>query len=156
MRWITKSFTELTTTELYQLLQLRAEVFVVEQTCYYQDLDGKDCHPGALHLLGYEDEQLVAYLRVLPEGVSYQGHLSIGRVVTHESIRGSGGGHRLLRRGVAECQAMAAHLPIKLSAQEHLQGYYGGQGFVTVSDVYLEDGINHVAMVRQPQPLAAV
>ncbi|MPY25970.1 GNAT family N-acetyltransferase [Shewanella sp. YLB-07] len=153
MHFITKSFKELTIDELYELLQLRIEVFVVEQTCYYQDLDDKDRHPGAQHLLGYHDGRLAGYLRTLPRGVSYPEYQSIGRVVTSDAVRGQGTGHQLLEEGVALCLAQDAELAIKISAQEHLQGYYGRQGFVTVSDVYLEDGIDHVAMVRAPQQL---
>ncbi|AQS38658.1 putative acyltransferase [Shewanella psychrophila] len=153
MHFITKSFKELTTDELYELLQLRSEVFVVEQTCYYQDLDDKDRHPGARHLLGYHEGRLAAYLRMLPTGVSYPQHQSIGRVVTSDAVRGQGAGHQLLEQGVALCLSQDADLGIKISAQEHLQAYYGRQGFVTVSGVYLEDGINHVAMVRVPQQL---
>lgn len=154
MHFKIKRFNELTLDQLYELLQLRSEVFVVEQTCYYQDLDDKDRHPGALHLLAYHDNRLVGYLRILPQGVSYPKHMSIGRVVTSDAIRGQGAGHQLLHQGVAFCISANAELPIKLSAQEHLQDYYARQGFVRVSDVYLEDGIEHVAMVRAPQPLA--
>ena len=154
MHFIIKSFNQLTIDELYELLQLRSEVFVVEQTCYYQDLDDRDRHPGALHLLGYHNDRLGGYLRILPKGVSYPEHQSIGRVVTSDAVRGQGAGHQLLHQGVALCLSQNSELPIKISAQEHLQGYYGSQGFVTVSEVYQEDGINHVAMVRAPQPLA--
>ena len=155
MHFITKSFKELTIDQLYELLQLRSEVFVVEQTCYYQDLDDKDRHPGARHLLGYHEGRLAAYLRILPRGVSYPEHQSIGRVVTSDAVRGQGAGHQLLQHGVELCLSQDAELSIKISAQEHLQGYYGRQGFVTVSDVYLEDGIDHVAMVRAPQQLTS-
>ncbi|MCW8833828.1 MAG: GNAT family N-acetyltransferase [Colwellia sp.] len=152
MHFIVKNFEALTVNELYELLQLRSEVFVVEQNCYYQDLDDKDRHPQALHVLGYQNDRLSAYLRILPKGVSYPEYQSIGRVVTSSEVRGQGAGHQLLQQGIAQCLRQNAELPIKISAQEHLQAYYARQGFATVSDVYLEDGINHVAMIREAQP----
>ena len=143
-----KKFKELSLDQLYELLQLRSQVFVVEQTCYYQDIDDKDRDPHALHVLGYHKGILVAYLRILPQGISYPDHQSIGRVVTSDVMRGRGAGHQLLAHGIELCVAQNPSIGIKISAQEHLQKYYGHHRFVTVSEVYLEDDINHVAMIR--------
>lgn len=148
MKWIDKTFEQLTTRELYALLQLRSEVFVVEQRCDYQDLDDKDHHPAARHLLGYQDQALVAYLRLLPPGLSYSGMSSIGRVVTSPAIRNQGWGAPLMSEGVALCLQHWPQYNIKISAQSHLQHYYRRFGFLATGDEYLEDDIPHIAMVR--------
>lgn len=150
MHWITKNFEQLTTTELYDMLQLRVEVFVVEQTCYYQDLDDKDRHPGTQHLLGYIDGRLVAYLRALAPGVSYPGHASIGRVLTRDNIRGQGWGQPLMSEGMTLCRQQWPEHRVKISAQYHLQAYYGRFGFTAVGEQYLEDDIPHIAMESVP------
>lgn len=151
VNFVVKTFQELSTHELYDCLQLRSAVFVVEQHCVYQDLDNKD--KNAHHVLGYQDHTLVAYLRVLPKGMSYSEHQSIGRVVTCGSVRGQGVGQQLLQAGIDVCLAHDPDVGIKISAQEYLIDYYGLYQFKVVSDVYLEDGINHVAMIRAPHVL---
>jgi len=146
IQWQVLTFEQLSTAQLYQLLQLRIEVFVVEQTCFYQDLDGKDKQEGTGHVMGYCDGELVAYSRVLAPGVSYAGKASIGRVIVLESARGLKLGDRLIERSLQYCLSNWPDVDIQISAQEHLQGYYQKHGFVTVSKMYFEDDIPHVAM----------
>jgi ElaA protein len=152
-QWQIKTFNELSLDQLYDLLKLRIDVFVVEQCCYYPDLDGEqnqlDRHKDTVHLFGYQGEILVAYLRVLALGQSYDDYISIGRVVTAKQARGAGLGHELMSEGLKVCQQHFANQPIKISAQEHLINFYQQHGFKQVSAMYLEDNIPHVAMVKQ-------
>ncbi len=148
IRWQHKHFNQLTVNELYDALKLRIDVFVVEQTCYYPDLDDCDRNPATLHLLGYANNELVAYLRILPPGETYADYVSIGRVATRKDVRGSGLGHPLIKQGIALCKTNWPTTNIKISAQEHLQGYYQKHGFKTVSEMYLEDDIPHIAMLK--------
>jgi len=152
-QWQTKRFNELSLNQLYDALKLRVDVFVVEQTCYYPDLDSEknqlDRHQETLHLLGYQHSTLVAYLRVLAQGQSYDDYISIGRVATAKDARGSGLGHELMSEGLKLCQKNFANQAIKISAQEHLKEYYQQHGFKQVSDMYLEDNIPHIAMVNK-------
>ena len=144
--WATKPFDTLTLAELYALLQLRSEVFVVEQTCAFQDIDGHD--QAALHLLGYTATgELAAYARLLAAGRSYA-QVSIGRVVTSPRHRGHGLGRELLRQAIGQCEAQFGLQPIKIGAQQYLRAFYESFGFVTEGEGYLEDGIPHVHMVR--------
>ena len=150
--WQTKKFTEFSLDQLYDVLKLRVDIFVVEQTCFYPDLDSDkdllDRHPDTLHLLGYHEDQLVAYLRILPKGQSYPDHISIGRVVTASKARGAGLGHELMSEGISQCRQHFPNESIKISAQQHLKAYYQQYGFTQVSDMYLEDDIPHIAMIR--------
>ncbi|MFP2905665.1 GNAT family N-acetyltransferase [Pyxidicoccus sp. 3LFB2] len=150
-RWMWKSFRELTLDELYALLALRQEVFVVEQRSIYQDVDGLD--GGSVHLLAYEDAEggpfLAAYLRVLPPGLKFPGASSIGRVVTSPRARGRGWGRELVERGVARLDAHFPTADIRISAQHYLQRFYEDFGFHAEGDVYDEDGIPHIEMVRK-------
>ncbi|MDP2559794.1 GNAT family N-acetyltransferase [Psychrobium sp. 1_MG-2023] len=151
MQWQVFTFEQLTTHQLYQLLQLRAEVFVVEQTCFYQDLDDKDTVDSTLHLLGYQSDErgqltLCAYSRVLAPGVSYDGHASIGRVVTKACVRGERVGHELIKESLLLTAKHWPKLQVKISAQTHLQSFYQQHGFNPVSEEYLEDDIPHIAM----------
>lgn len=150
--WQAKTFTELSLDQLYDALKLRVDIFVVEQTCFYPDLDSEkeqlDRHPQTIHLLGYHDEQLAAYLRILPKGQSYPDYVSIGRVVIGVNARGSGLGHELMTEALSLCQENFANEDIKISAQQHLKLYYQEHGFAQVSEMYLEDGIPHIAMLR--------
>ncbi|GAA6173009.1 GNAT family N-acetyltransferase [Colwellia sp. KU-HH00111] len=150
--WTAKTFNELTLDQLYDLLKLRIDVFVVEQTCFYPDLDGEkgqlDRHQDTLHLLGYHNGTLVGYLRILALGQSYPDHISIGRVAIAKKARGSGLGHQLMSEALTLC---SKHFPghnIKISAQEYLINYYQQHGFKQVSQMYLEDNIPHVAMIK--------
>ena len=145
--WQVKAFSELSTDQLYDALKLRIDVFVVEQTCYYPDLDDCDRNKDTLHLLGYDNEQLVAYLRILPKGETYPDYISIGRVATRADYRGKGIGHPLMIKALAVCEQAFTGQSIKISAQQHLEKYYQQHNFVTVSDMYLEDDIPHIAML---------
>ena len=146
MHWILKSWSELTTDELYELLALRAEVFVVEQTCPFQDLDGLDRRAGVWHLLGYQGEQLAAYARIMAPGIGDASGVAIGRVVTSPQARGSGLGHALLGEAVQACEAHWPGRSIWLGAQAHLQGFYGQHGFVAEGEGHIEDDIPHIGM----------
>ena len=150
MNWSMKSWSELTTDELYELLALRAEVFVVEQTCPFQDLDGLDRRDGVLHLLGREGDHLAAYARIMAPGIGDDSGAATGRVVTSPRSRGGGLGHRLLVQAARECEARWPAHSIWLGAQAHLQGFYGQHGFVAEGEGYLEDDIPHMGMRREP------
>ncbi len=139
-----RPFDSLTPGELYEILHLRIAVFVVEQDCVYQDLDGKD--PAAAHILGWHQGNIIAYARILAPGQQYPGHAAIGRVVTDSSFRGKGMGKQLMRFAIRTCQSMHPG-PIKISAQQHLTGFYRLLGFIPVGQGYLEDGIPHVGMI---------
>lgn len=145
IEWICKHHTDLSKEHLYAILRLRTEVFVVEQRCAYQEVDGLDLCGDTLHLMGWQGDQLVAYLRLL-DPQSHGGDVVIGRVVTAPDARGGGLGHQLLLKGL-ECAAHCwAGAPVYLSAQAHLQGYYGRHGFEAVGKQYLEDDIPHIGM----------
>jgi ElaA protein len=148
--WAFKAFDALTPTELYALLRLRSEVFVVEQDCVFLDLDNSD--QLALHLLGWTEEpepQLVACARCFGPGVKYA-EASIGRVVTAPQARGSGVGHVLMREAVRALQGHWGAQPIRIGAQARLQAFYEQHGFVREGEPYIEDGIPHIEMLREP------
>jgi ElaA protein len=145
--WRFATFDTLSLTELYAVLQLRSEVFVVEQACAFQDIDGADTH--AMHLLGTTSEQLVAYARCFSAGVKYQ-EASIGRVVTHSAVRGSGAGHALMRCALASMAGRWGPQPIRIGAQARLEHFYAQHGFVKTGAPYVEDGIAHIEMLRSP------
>jgi len=145
LTWTCKPFEALSAAELYQALQLRSEVFVIEQQCVYLDPDGLD--PQAWHLLGRHQAELQAYLRLLPPGLKADEPV-IGRVVTAPGARGSGLGRQLLAQALLECEKLWPGRALFLSAQAHLQPFYGGLGFMPVSEQYVEDGIAHVDMRR--------
>ena len=143
VNWLCSKFDSLSTAELYEILRLRAEVFVVEQNCPYQDLDGKD--QVAFHLLGLVDSSLCCYSRLLPPGVNYP-EASIGRVITSSLVRGGGFGRLLLQESIRQCQLLWPGQAITISAQQHLEKFYQENGFVTKSAPYPEDGIPHIKM----------
>jgi len=145
--WKILRFYELTTNQLFDILKLRVDVFVVEQGCAYPELDEKDRHRESRHLLGFQDDKLVAYARLLPAGLSYEG-ASIGRVATHADYRGLGAGVSLLEEAIAQCEALWPAHDIEIGAQEYLLSFYAKFGFTPTSDRYLEDGIPHVDMKR--------
>jgi len=151
--WVSKNFCQLSLEELYDLLKLRSDIFVVEQTCIYPDLDSEknnlDRHDKTIHLLGYRKNKLVAYLRILAKGQSYPNHISIGRVITSINARKEGLGHELLQQGLTLCKQYFTNENIKISAQEHLISYYERHGFIQRSAMYLEDGIPHIAMTKE-------
>ena len=145
IRWRFSTFDALSLTELYAVLALRSEVFVVEQVCAFQDIDGADTH--AMHLLGTTSEQLVAYARCFAAGVKYK-EASIGRVVIRSAVRGSGTGHALMRRALASMARQWGQQPIRIGAQARLEHFYGQHGFVKTGAPYIEDGIAHIEMLR--------
>ncbi|HYC41056.1 MAG TPA: GNAT family N-acetyltransferase [Chitinophagaceae bacterium] len=145
VRWECKQFNDLGPHELYAVLRLRGEVFVVEQNCPYLDPDNKDQH--AWHLMAWRNDQLVAYTRLLPPGASYS-EASIGRVVTSPSERGTGLGKELMRRSLMELKKLFHDTPVRIGAQLYLKKFYTELGFTAVGEVYLEDGIPHVEMTR--------
>jgi ElaA protein len=146
LTWITKPFEALTLTELYALLQLRSEVFVVEQACAFQDLDGQD--QAATHLLGYtETGELAAYTRLFGAGISYP-EASIGRVVTSPKFRRYGLGRALMRQSIETVETLFGHQPIQIGAQLYLKEFYESFGFQQQGEGYLEDGIPHIHMIR--------
>jgi ElaA protein len=148
LNWIEKTFPELTAAELHDLLRLRSEVFVVEQQCAYQDIDGAD--PQAVHLLCYDDgHQLLAYSRLFAPGVKSE-MASVGRVVTSEQARGKGLGRELMERSLAAVAARFNRPPIRIWAQEHLKAFYTSLGFRQSSESYLWDNIPHIEMIREP------
>ena len=147
VNWTIKRFDELTLDELYIVLQLRNEVFIVEQNCAYNDPDGKD--QSAWHLMAIEDNKLIAYTRILPPGVSYSDP-AIGRVVTAPSTRRSGLGKELMKRSIEACDKLFGKSSITLSAQVYLQSFYESLGFIVVGEQYLDDGIPHIKMSRKP------
>jgi ElaA protein len=149
--WRSQPFDRLGAGELYAVLALRAAVFVVEQQCVYQDVDGKD--PQAHHLAAWHGDHLAAYARLLPPGVSFP-EVSIGRVVTAPEYRGTGLGRLLVARSVALCAQLYGAQPIRIGAQSRLKAFYAGFGFVPSSADYIEDGIPHLLMLR-PQALAS-
>lgn len=140
-----KTFQELSLEELYEVLALRSEVFVVEQDCVYQDIDGKD--QKALHILGFKDEQLVAYTRCFNKGMYFE-EASIGRVLVKEDQRKFGYGHVIFEASVKEIQSRFNTEKIKISAQKYLTKFYESHNFKQVGEGYLEDGIPHIAMIK--------
>ncbi len=138
--WTCKHHADLTLKELYALLQLRTEVFVVEQKCPYQEVDGLDLVGDTHHLMAWRDGQLLAYLRLLDPD-RHEGQVVIGRVVSSSAARGQGLGHQLMERALQAAERLWLDTPVYLSAQAHLQAYYGRYGFVAVTEVYLEDDI---------------
>ena len=145
--WLCKEFNQLSTEELYSILQLRTEIFVVEQNCVFQDMDGKD--EDAYHLMCYEDDRLIAYTRLLPAGISYN-ECSIGRVVTKKINRGTGIGKELMAISIEYCYRLFGKSPIRIGAQVYLEKFYSTFGFKKESDIYIEDGIPHIEMVLSP------
>ncbi len=158
MNWQLKSFDELSNYELYQVLRLRCNVFVVEQECPFVELDNLDIHTGCLHLMAYDGSdipvaenhspKLLAYARLLAPDLYYVGQSSIGRVVVAPEQRGSGLGHDLIDLAIEHAFSMWPAQEIKIGAQLRLQSYYEKHGFASISEPYLEDGISHIHMVH--------
>lgn len=150
IKWQFLSFHELTTQELYSVLQLRSEVFVFEQACVFQDMDGAD--QIAMHLIGKVDGVIAAYARCFGAGVKFA-EASIGRVVTRHTLRGGGAGHALIRKAidcVGQCWGVQA---IRIGAQVRLGNFYMQHGFVDAGVPYIEDGIEHLEMLRPAPPI---
>lgn len=139
-----KTFQELTTTELYNLLQLRSEVFVVEQDCVYQDIDGKD--QKALHVIGYKNNKIVAYTRLFKPG-DYFNLSSIGRVVVDKNERQYKYGYNIMEASIKAIEEHYNTTEIKISAQCYLKRFYNNLNFFEIGEEYLEDGIPHIGML---------
>jgi ElaA protein len=146
--WRLQTFDELTTTELYGILRLRSEVFVLEQRCCFLDMDNKD--QLSHHLSGYRNGELMAFARIVPPGLSYE-HPAIGRIVVSPRGRGAGHGIELLRVSIQKLEALYGKVPIRIGAQLYLKRFYESFGFRQSSDVYLEDDIEHIEMTRSNQ-----
>ena len=144
MIWNCKAFNELTVQELYAVLQLRIEVFVVEQNCVFQDADNKD--QKSWHVMGWDGDVLSAYTRLVPAGISYP-EVSIGRVVTSPKMRQTGLGRELMKKSIEEVYRMWSQQPIRIGAQLYLKKFYESFGFQQCSEVYLEDNIDHIEMI---------
>ncbi|MCV6796068.1 GNAT family N-acetyltransferase [Achromobacter ruhlandii] len=144
--WTCKPHAELTLAELYAILRLRSEVFVVEQDCVFLDMDGKDLQGQTEHLMAWENGALLAYCRLLEPALN-DGQAVIGRVITAPAARGTGLGHELMRRAKDEVARLWPGQPVYLGAQARLRAYYAGHGFVPVTEEYIEDGIPHVGML---------
>ena len=145
VNWMLKKFDDLTSSEMYSILQLRNEVFVVEQNCVFQDADNKD--QAGYHLMGWRADKLAAYSRILPPGISYE-FVSIGRIVTSPAERRNGVGKILMKKSIEAVTKLFGSVAIKLGAQLYLKQFYESFGFVQSSDIYLEDGIEHIEMIR--------
>ena len=145
LKVIVKSFSELTTNELYEILKVRSEVFIVEQNCVYQDIDDKDSK--ALHIIGYKNEKIIAYTRIFKPG-DYFELASLGRVLVLKKERIHGYGHVILREALIAIQNNFKENSIKISAQTYLKKFYETHGFQQVGDEYLEDDIPHIAMIK--------
>lgn len=143
--WSVKTFAELNNEELYRILRLRSEVFVVEQQCPYLDMDNYD--QQAFHLQGVNEDGLVAYTRLFAPGIKFD-MASIGRVVSSPSARGKGFGRKLMEVSIAAVEEKWGKIPIKIGAQLYLQKFYESLGFVQSSEMYLEDNIPHIEMIR--------
>ncbi|MFO2462116.1 GNAT family N-acetyltransferase [Pseudomonas sp. 15FMM2] len=147
IEWVCKHHTDVGKEQLYAILGLRQEVFVVEQKCLYQDIDGQDLAGDTYHLMAWKEDELVAYLRLLdPE--SQGGDVVVGRVIVAASARGTGLGHQMMEETLERIEEIWPETPVFLSAQAHLQAYYGRYGFVVAGEEYLEDDIPHIGMRR--------
>ena len=140
MRTIYKIFQELSSSELEDIFRLRQNVFIIEQDCFYEDIDGSD--RKANHLLFYEGKQLAAYLRLFPDGTKLENECSLGRIVVHPDYRGTGLGPKLIRKGIELCEGQ----PIRIEAQAALKKYYNNLGFTEEGEIYVVDGIDHLQM----------
>jgi ElaA protein len=145
LNWLTKTFNDLTNTEVYEILRLRQLVFIDEQHCTYLDADRKDYK--SYHLLGYKNENIVAYSRLIPAGISYS-EVSIGRIVVHPDARG-GTGMELMQQAINECKRLFGNGPIRIGAQKWLKNFYMKSGFEDVGQPYYEDGVPHIIMLKK-------
>jgi ElaA protein len=144
LNWTIRSFNELGAAELYAIMQLRNEVFVVEQNCVYQDADNRD--QQSLHFCGWQEGKLLAYTRIIPPGFAYE-EASIGRVVTSPLCRRTGIGRVLMQKSIANTFNIFKCSRIRIGAQVYLTAFYASLGFVATGEPYLEDGIPHIEMI---------
>ncbi len=147
VNYIWKTFSDLTRDELYEMIHLRQKVFIVEQDCPYLDADFSD--QDAFHLLGYDDEGLISYLRAFPPGIKYEG-ASLGRIVVDDSKRGEQLGQNLTKEGISYLSKHYPDTEIIISAQHRLENFYCELGFTARGEVYLEDDIDHIQMYFIP------
>ena len=145
IKWQLKNFESLINTELYNILKLRSQIFVIEQNCIFQDLDDKD--QKAFHLFTQNNDEVMAYTRLFAPGACYQ-EASIGRVMVNEKARGTGLGYLLMRESIKQIQKQFGKTPIKIGAQLYLKNFYQNLGFKQISDIYLEDDIPHIYMLK--------
>ncbi len=142
-----KHFKDLSNIEVYKILRLRLEVFVVEQEIAYQDADNKDTY--CYHQMFFEGKELIAYARLLPAGLSFD-TISIGRVVTSKTIRRKGIGRKLMTEAINNCYLFYGKSPITISAQVYSKEFYQSLGFTATGEIYEEDGIEHIKMIKYP------
>ncbi len=143
IQWSCTAFADLSVAALYEILKLRSEVFVVEQQCIFLDMDDKDVN--SYHVTGLVDNKLIAYSRLIPPGIAFA-ETSIGRVVTANSARKSGAGKLLMNYSILKAKELFGNQDIRIGAQLYLKKFYSSFGFNTVSEIYLEDGIEHIEM----------
>lgn len=146
IRWIWKAFNDLTVNEVYTILCVRQEVFVLEQECLYLDADGKD--RKSFHLMGFDAKELVAYARIVEPGISYK-EVSIGRILSVKRTRGTGVGIELMQQALSQIEQHYGNIPVRISAQSYLLTFYQKFGFESTGKEYLEDEIPHTEMLRQ-------
>jgi ElaA protein len=146
IEWQCKSFYELSNEELYKIIQLRIEVFSLEQNVIYQDCDNKDLH--CFHITGFENNQLMAYSRIIPPGIAYEGAASIGRVVTSHQARGKAIGKKLFEKSLEQVYKLFGQIPLNISAQAYLVKFYESFSFIQEGNIYIEDSIPHIHMIR--------
>jgi ElaA protein len=144
INWVCKPFRELTTEELYLILRLRSEVFVVEQNCVFLDMDNKDFYCD--HIMGWKENMLLGYSRIVPPGISYE-ESSIGRIVSSPAGRGMGVGRELMQQSIQTLYRIHGKRDIRIGAQYYLKEFYESYGFVQTGDIYPEDGISHIEML---------
>jgi len=144
LTWIFKKFEDLTPAELYAIIQLRNEVFIMEQNCIYQDADNKD--QPSWHLAGWDTGKLVAYSRIIPPGIAFK-ECSIGRVASSPAHRNTGAGRELMKESISKAFDQFNCNSIKIGAQLYLKKFYNALGFIQCSEQYLEDGIPHIEML---------
>lgn len=144
MKWSLKKFSELTSHEIYKILKLRNEIFIVEQSCPYMDCDGKD--EESYHLFAEDGEDIIAYLRIIKKGIIYD-DVAIGRVCVNKKYRKNNLGREMLLRAISFIENELKEKKIKIQAQSYLYDFYKSLGFNEISDTYLEDGISHIDMI---------
>ncbi len=148
LTWQICTFDQLSTSQLYQLLKLRVDIFIVEQNCPYSELDNKDIQEGVYHLIGYVEDEIVACARLMAAGIHYP-NVSIGRVAIKASHREKGLGHTLISEAISQCRTLWPGATIDIGAQQYLCHFYEKHGFSPISEMYLEDNIPHVDMRLQ-------
>lgn len=150
-QWTCKHYDELTKQEFHQILKVREEVFIIEQNCVYQDIDHKDI--DSYHLCIYHQNELIAYSRIIPLGISYENYISIGRVLSILPYRKNGTGRFLMQKTMQSSKDLFPNTPIKISAQKYLKAFYESFGFVYTGKEYLEDNIPHIEMIYRETSL---